>query len=159
MRTPWRDRLSSPWLTIRAQIVLAGIFVVAGALKIADPPGFAHELHNYALLPERFVAPLALVMPWLEVVCGIALFLGLWRRASAAILGALLAVFIGALSIDLARGQPVDCGCFGTSAVPRTEAERLTEMKVAIGRDLLMLLLAGQVLWAVPRSFRSRPNP
>ena len=24
MRTPWRERLASPWLTIRAQIVLAG---------------------------------------------------------------------------------------------------------------------------------------
>ncbi len=131
---------------------------MAGGAKIADPPGFAHELHNYALLPDAAVNPLALLLPWLEVVSGVVLFLGLWRRAAAAVFGLLLVVFVGALSIDLARGRPVDCGCFGTSTVPRTEAERLNEMKVAIARDGLLLLLVGQVLWAVPRSPRSLPT-
>ena len=157
LRTPLQDRLTSPWLTIRAQIVLAGIFILAGALKIADPPGFAHEIHNYALVPERLVSPMALILPWLEVVAGLALFLGVWRRAAAGIFAVLLVVFIVALSIDLVRGKPVDCGCFGTSSVPKTEAQRLTEMKVAIGRDVLLLLLAGQILWAVPRPSRRLP--
>lgn len=132
---------------------------MAGALKIADPPGFAHEIHNYALLPERLVNPAALILPWLEVVTGLALFLGVWRRSAAAIFAVLLVVFIGALSINLGRGRPVDCGCFGTSSVPRTGAERLAEMKVAIGRDVLLLLLAGQILWAVPRPSRRGSAP
>jgi uncharacterized membrane protein YphA (DoxX/SURF4 family) len=133
------------------QFVLAAIFVVAGFAKIADPPGFAQEVHNYQLLPAFAVNPFALVMPWLEVVTGVALFFGLARRTAAGIFGILLLVFIGALGINLARGRAVECGCFGASAGTKTEAQLLTDMKLLILRDLGLLILVGQVLAATGR--------
>lgn len=146
-------RLASPWLTIRVQFVLAAFFVVAGVAKIADPPGFAHEIHNYGIVPGPLVNAMALILPWLEVVTGVGLFFGLARRTAARILGILLIVFIVALSINLARGKPVDCGCFGTSpgAAQKTDAQRLNDMKLVILRDLGLLLLAGQILWSTRR--------
>ncbi len=147
-------RLTSTWLTTRVQFVLAAVFVVAGFGKIADPPGFAHEIHNYKLVPGIAINAMALVLPWIEVVAGLALFLGLARRSAARIVGILLLVFIVAISINLVRGRPVDCGCFGTSRVPRTETERLRDMKIAIGRDAGMLLLVAQVLAATRREER-----
>jgi uncharacterized membrane protein YphA (DoxX/SURF4 family) len=138
----------SPWVTVRAQFLLAAFFVVAGIAKIVDPPGFAHEIHNYRIVPGQLVNAMALVLPWLELVCGVALFLGLAVRTSARILGILLAVFIVALSINLARKHPVDCGCFGTATVPKTDAQRLTDMKWAIARDVGLLLLVAQILAA-----------
>jgi putative oxidoreductase len=146
-----KEKLLSPWVTVRAQFVLAALFVVAGFLKIADPPGFAHEIHNYRLVPGAAVNAIALVLPWLEVMTGVALFLGIARRTAAQVLGVLLLVFIVALSINLARGRPVDCGCFGTSKVPKTEAQRLADMKFVIARDLGMLLLVAQILAATRR--------
>ena len=69
---------------------------------------------------------MALVLPWLEVVTGVALFLGIARRTAARILGVLLIVFIVALVDQPRPGRPVDCGCFGTAPkVPKTEAQRL----------------------------------
>jgi putative oxidoreductase len=147
-------RLASSWLTVRVQFVLAAVFVVAGVGKVGDPPGFAHEIHNYALLPGVAINAMALVLPWVEIVCGLALFLGVARRSSARILGVLLVVFVIALSINLARGKPVDCGCFGTSKVEKTQAERLRDMKWAIARDFGLLLLVGQVLGATRREER-----
>jgi uncharacterized membrane protein YphA (DoxX/SURF4 family) len=144
-------KLLSPWLTIRVQFVLAAIFVVAGFSKIADPPGFAHEIHNYRLVPGALVNALALGLPWLEVALGVALFLGIARRTAAGIVGLLLAVFLVALSINLARGHPIDCGCFGVSKVQKSDAERLDEMRWAIARDAGMLLLVVQVLAASRR--------
>ncbi|MGH9363751.1 MAG: MauE/DoxX family redox-associated membrane protein [Thermoanaerobaculia bacterium] len=143
-----KARLLSPWLTVRVQFVLAAFFVVAAVAKIADPPGFAHEIHNYRLLPAAAVNAFALILPWLELVTGLALFFDLWRRTAAAVLGLLLVAFIGALGINLARKHPVDCGCFGTSKVERTEAELLSDMKLAILRDVGLLALAGQILAA-----------
>ena len=143
-----KDKLLSPWMTVRVQFVLAAFFVVAAVAKIADPPGFAHEIYNYRLLPAAAVNALALVLPWLELLTGAALFFGLWRREAAGMLGVLLLVFIGALSINLARKHPVDCGCFGTSKVERTEAERLSDMKLAILRDVGLLALVAQILAA-----------
>ncbi|HEY1252397.1 MAG TPA: MauE/DoxX family redox-associated membrane protein [Thermoanaerobaculia bacterium] len=151
-----RSRLLSPWLTVRLQFVLAAFFVVAGVSKIVDPPGFAHEIHNYQLVPGVAVNAEALVLPWLEVVLGGALFLGIWTRTATRILAFLLVVFIAALSINLARGRPVDCGCFGTSAVPKTTEQRLFDMKVAIARDVGLLLLAAQILAAERERQRRR---
>jgi Methylamine utilisation protein MauE len=146
--------LKSSWLTTRVQFVLAAVFVVAGFGKIVDPPGFAHEIHNYALVPAIAVNAMALVLPWIEVVSGLALFIGIARRSSARILGLLLVVFMIALSINLIRGRPVDCGCFGTSKTEHTQAERLRDMKWAIARDAGLLLLVGQVLAAARREER-----
>jgi uncharacterized membrane protein YphA (DoxX/SURF4 family) len=151
-----RRRLLSPWLTVRLQFVLAAFFVVAGIAKMADPPAFAHEIHNYGLVPGRAVNAMALVLPWLEIIVGVALFLGIATRTSAKILGFLLIVFIAALSINLARGKAVDCGCFGTSAVAKTPQERLFEMKLAIARDVGLLLLVGQILAAEREDLRRR---
>jgi uncharacterized membrane protein YphA (DoxX/SURF4 family) len=146
--------LSSPWLTIRVQFVLAAVFVVAAVGKIADPPGFAHEIHNYALMPGVAINAMALVLPWLELVCGLALFLGVARRSATRILGILLVVFVIALGINLARKRPVDCGCFGTSTVEKTTEQRLRDMKWAIARDVGLLLLVGQVVGATRRDDR-----
>lgn len=140
--------LLSPWLTVRAQFILAAVFVVAAVAKIADPPGFAHQLHNYRLLPAGAVNALALVLPWLELLVGVALFLGVFRPAAAGIAALMLAVFLGALGINLARRHPIDCSCFSTSAVERSDEERLSDMKLAILRDVGLLALAAQVLAA-----------
>ena len=147
-------RLASEWLTVRVQFVLAAFFVVAGLAKIADPPGFAHEIHNYGLVPGPLVNAMALVLPWLEVITGVGLFLGIARRSAARILGIQLIVFIAARSINLFRGKPVDCGCFGLSTVQKTDADRLKEMKLVILRDVGLLLLAGQILYATRREER-----
>jgi uncharacterized membrane protein YphA (DoxX/SURF4 family) len=151
-----RGRLLSPWLTVRLRFVLAAFFVVAGIAKVADPPGFAHEIHNYQLVPGIAVNAMALVLPWLEIVVGLALFLGIATRSAATILAFLLAVFIVALSINLARGRPVDCGCFGTSTVVKTAQQRLADMKLAIARDVGLLLLAAQSLAADRERLRRR---
>ena len=88
------------------------------------------------------------------MITGVGLFLGIARRSAARILGILLIVFIVALSINLFRGKPVDCGCFGLSTVQKTDADRLKEMKLVILRDVGLLLLAGQILYATRREER-----
>ena len=77
--------LTSPWLTIRVQIGLGAIFLVAALPKIADPPSFAHMIYNYRLVPGALVNAMALVMPWVEILAGLALILGVWRREAAAV--------------------------------------------------------------------------
>lgn len=135
---PWTLRLCA-WL-------LGGVMLAAAWSKIADPPGFAQSLHGYRLLPEAALAPLALFLPWLEALCGLALILGPARRGAAAITLALMVAFLGALGINRLRGNPVDCGCFGNSKVQKTRDERLRDMDWAMLRDLGLALLAINLL-------------
>jgi len=150
-------RLLHPWLTVRAQIALGAVFVAAALPKLADPPGFAEAIWNYQLAPAWLIHPAALALPWLELLCGLALCLGVWTRAAAAWLTALLLVFVAALSINLARNHPVDCGCFHTQTSARSAAERVADMRWAILRDLGLLALAAQILAA--GAVRPRQEP
>jgi len=140
-----------PWLRTRVPIALGLVFIVAALPKIADPPGFAKSIWAYALFPAWSVHAAALMLPWLELLCGLALCLGIWIRAAAAWIAALLLAFILSLSINLARHHPVDCGCFATGGSTKTEAARLADMRWDILRDLGLLLLAAQLLAAPAR--------
>jgi uncharacterized membrane protein YphA (DoxX/SURF4 family) len=139
--------LTSSWLTVRVQIALGALFIAAALPKIVDPPSFAHAVHNYRLVPEGLVGVFALVMPWFELFVGLALVLGIWARTAALLTGALLLLFIGAISVNLYRKNPIDCGCFDVHAAGRSQEERLDDMRLVVLRDVGMLLLSAQV-WA-----------
>lgn len=135
-----------PWFEVRVPLALGLLFVVAAWPKLQDPPAFAKAVWAYHLLPAWGVHPVALILPWLEMLCGVALLAGVWRRAAAAWIGLLLVAFIGALGWNLLQGRPVDCGCFSVAVSVRSDAERLADMKWTILRDLGMLALALHVV-------------
>jgi uncharacterized membrane protein YphA (DoxX/SURF4 family) len=145
---PW---LTHPWLTVRVQIGLGAIFVVAAIPKIADPPSFAHMIYNYRLVPGFAVNALALVMPWVEILTGLALILGVWPREAAALAGLLLLVFIAAIGLNLARGHAVDCGCFDIHSAGKSRPELLNDMRWVLIRDTAMLLMVVQIMVASGR--------
>jgi uncharacterized membrane protein YphA (DoxX/SURF4 family) len=130
-----------------ARLVLGLVFIAAALPKIVDPPGFAKAIWAYELFPPWSLHPLALVLPWLELFCGLALCLGFWARAAALWTGVLLLSFCLALGLNLARRHPVDCGCFGASA-PKSEAGRLADMRWVLLRDVGLLLLVARVITA-----------
>ncbi|MEA2164919.1 MAG: hypothetical protein QOK37_3046 [Thermoanaerobaculia bacterium] len=143
--------LTSPWLTVRVQIALGAIFVIAAWPKIADPPSFAHMIYNYRLVPGSLINFSALVMPWIEMLAGLALILGVWKSAARNVVGAMLVIFIIAISINLSRDNAIDCGCFNVSDRGKSHEQRIFDMKADIARDLGMLLLVGQLWYAAKR--------
>ena len=140
--------LTHPWLTIRVQIALGVIFVVAALPKLTDPPSFAHMIYNYRILPAGLINISALIMPWVEVLCGLALILGVWTRAARTVIALLLVTFILAISWNLMRGNAIDCGCFDVSAAGKTYEERIQDMWLVVLRDTGMLLMVAQLWWA-----------
>lgn len=111
-----------PLLLIR--LVLGSLFIYMGVNKVSDPIDFLRLIHAYGMAPETppyLLNGAAIVLPWLEVLCGIALVLGLWVRGAAVLIAAMLCVFTPvvlarALQIHSAEGTPFfkiafDCGC------------------------------------------------
>jgi len=132
------------------------VFVAAALPKIADPPAFAHMIYNYRMVPGALVNALALVMPWIELVVGILLIVGVWRREAALVAVLLLLVFLVAIGWNLARGHPIDCGCFDVRSAGKTPEQMLSDMKWVLLRDVGLLLLAVQVLVATSPRFSAR---
>lgn len=105
--------LSNKYLLFFLRIILGFLFIYAGAEKISDPAGFSTSISNYRLLPLFMVNFFAITMPWVELVAGILLILGISVKENAFIINAMLMIFIIAISVSLARGLSIDCGCFG----------------------------------------------
>lgn len=143
--------LAHPLVLRVSRIVLATVMLMAAIPKLMDPPGFAQAVYAYGLLPMALVAPLALTLPWLETLTALGLVLGVARRGAAILILLLMLVFLGGLGVNLTKGNPVDCGCFGASKVQKTREQRLFDMKLAMLRDVGLALLALHALLAPPR--------
>jgi putative oxidoreductase len=102
------------WLLARAALAL--VFLYAGAVKLWDPAALASSIVRFQLVPLFLVHPMALALPPLEVICGIALLVGPWKRQAAFGIAALCAAFLLALLSAAARGLEVDCTCFGSAS-------------------------------------------
>jgi putative oxidoreductase len=94
-------------------VIVGGVFIYAGVLKALDPVRFAHDIDNYKILPWTFSLALAFYLPWLEILCGVALLLRFLYRGGLSILTLLTLVFIGTTIAAKARGLDITCGCFG----------------------------------------------
>ncbi len=127
--------LSSLPVQVLCCFILGGLFIYASIDKIVHPHAFAKIIYNYQLMPKIFIYFTAVTLPWVEIVAGLALVAGIYRRASAVILSALLFVFAVAISINLIRGLNFDCGCFSTIAT-----EGGSDPLGLLFRDILILI-------------------
>ena len=130
----------SPVLSLAFRVILGSLFLYAGIAKIVDPMGFALSIYNYKLLPESLINVAAILLPWLEVIIGGSLLLGIGTAGGALIATALFSIFAGALTINLIRGLDIACGCFSTAASGGSISG------FYLFRDLSLLLMSLQVL-------------
>ena len=102
-----------PPLAVR--LILGSVFIYASADKIIHPGAFAEAVNNYQIFPETLINLTAVILPWLELILGIFLILGLWLPGAVLLSNFLIATFFGSLVFNLARGLDIQCGCFNTS--------------------------------------------
>lgn len=119
--------LRKPAVLRVARIALGLVFVVAGLAKIVNLGAFADQVHNFRILPVALENLAAMTLPWIEVVAGLALLLGLRARSGAVLAAVLMAVFTVAVAQAMARGLDFECGCFGTADSTRVGLEKLLQ--------------------------------
>jgi uncharacterized membrane protein YphA (DoxX/SURF4 family) len=128
------------------------MFIYASLDKIADPAGFARIVYQWQTLgpvPSNLVA---VTLPWVELVAGLLLIVGNWKREAAAVVAGMLVVFIAAAVWVLVRGIDVDnCGCTSVAAVTDAPAWPPAWMR-DVGWYLItrnVVLLAGALVVAL----------
>ena len=126
-------------------LIIGGIFVYAGVIKAMDPVAFANDIDNYKILPWPLAVRLAFYLPWLEMLCGLALILRFFYRGGLFILSGLTFVFIAASVVAKVRGLDITCGCFGHASKNWSFSGHL-----ALDIAILIALIA---LWISNRGF------
>ena len=138
------------------RLVMGGIFILSAVAKIGnvqvshghitqfshvpDLAVFAQDVINYHVPPRALGNLVAITLPWIELVAGGLLVCGIWKRASALVITAMMVVFLAAIGWALAHGYDIRCGCFGT-----VEARKVGV--IALVEDGGMLAMAVWLAW------------
>jgi len=136
------------WIGLAARLVVGGVWIVAGLLKLPDLQSSVRAVRAYQLLPEAIVPAVGYALPIVEVAVGILLVVGLLVRASAVVSAVLFLAFITGISSAWARGLQIDCGCFGGGGY---DANATDKYPGEIARDLGLLFASLWLVWR-PRS-------
>ncbi len=127
-------------LRLLLHFFFGGVFVYAGILKVVDPMSFLDDVRSFDMLDDPYAAWLAMGLPWLEILAGLAVMSGFLRSGGLMILNGSLLLFLGAISIAWWRGIDIRCGCFG-------HQDATSSYRDLILRDLLLLAAGIVLVW------------
>lgn len=132
-----RRVVTSPYLALAFRVYLGAIFIYASMAKISYTGEFAENIASYQILPHWGVNLFAIIMPWTELICGTLLIFGVRSKAAVLMIAGMLVMFSAAITLSLARGIPIGCGCFHSLEEPMTWT--------TLVRDLVWLAMARHV--------------
>jgi putative oxidoreductase len=95
------------------RVLLGGLLLAAGLLKAGHAAELASTIATYRLLPAQVIGPLALALPYVEILLGAYLLAGLFTRIVATIAAVQFVCYAGAIASAVVRHIAANCGCFG----------------------------------------------
>lgn len=103
------------WVTLSLRVILGVWFIYSGGTKLfgSGLEVFARDLGNYRLLPEAWISPIAYVVPWTELIAGLFLMMGMFRRGAILVIFGLVIGFIVFISWAWQQQLDISCGCQG----------------------------------------------
>lgn len=109
---------TSKYAALALRLYIGSLFIYASMYKISYTGEFAETIASYQLVPYWAVNFLAVVMPWLELICGILLVSGIKSKSATAIIAGMLVLFSAVIFLSLVRDVPIGCGCFSSVEEP-----------------------------------------
>ena len=112
--------IGSGWMESVARAVLAAAFILAALSKLPHPQEFSDAVAAFRILPIPVVNSFAIILPGLEVICGLAILPRATTQGAALLMIVLNTVFMIAAASAMARGLDIKCGCFTISRIHDT---------------------------------------
>lgn len=113
IRAQWTSSRVRDGVGLLVRFGLAAVWLISGAIKVADPAQFRVAVHAYRLFGDGVADVLATAVPLIEIVFGVLLLAGLGTRLVAVLSAVLFVAYIAGVMQAWARGLTIDCGCFG----------------------------------------------
>jgi uncharacterized membrane protein YphA (DoxX/SURF4 family) len=136
------------------RVLLGGLLLAAGVLKLGHPTELAATIATFRLLPAAIVGPLALALPYIELLLGAYLVAGLFTRVVATIAAIQFFCYAGAIASAVVRHIAANCGCFGPNDSSAADWPHVLFDLVLVAASLYVAFGAPGAL-AVDRKLRS----
>jgi len=117
------------------RLVLGGIFIWAGAVKLMDPKSFGQIISQYRIVPEMLLPVIAIGLPLAEILAGLGLIAD--KPYCLSLVTFMIIMFIVMLWFGILKNLDIDCGCFSAS-----EQNYHDGLKTAFKRDWGLLVMA-----------------
>jgi putative oxidoreductase len=146
LETPSGTGTRSAWyanryLILVLRLLLAGTFLLSSVGKLVDIEAYSVDaVYNFGVLPIALARPVGLVMPFIELACGLGLLFGVLTRLSAFGVGLMSLAFFVVKLIVLSQGRHINCGCFG--AIVETLASVTIYMDIPMAIMALLIVIA-----------------
>ena len=137
-----------------ARVLVGSLFIFSGLVKAIDPRGLAYKMQEFfeVWAADGYIKGLmiwfhghallfSLIMISLEVILGVALLLGIWKKITSWLLLLLMLFFTFLTSYVLFSGKIRACGCFG-DCIPLTPNQTFT-------KDIILLTLVLLILFKI----------
>ena len=132
------------WFGVIARVVVGGVWLYAGALKLPHPETSVTAVRAYQLLPTGTAETVGHLLPMLEIVVGGCLVVGLLVRLSGGLSALMQAAFVVGIVSVWSRGIAIDCGCFGGGGA---DPDAISKYPWEIARDSGLLALSLLLVW------------
>lgn len=134
-------------LTMLSRLVIGIMFIYASWYKIIEPASFAKSIWFYHLVPGYLINLMAVILPWLELLAGLALILGIFYEGAKIWSALMMVVFIVALTSTIVRGIDIDCGCFKASHGATGSAWKSLVFDLAAMLFIIQLMISKSRRW------------
>ena len=134
------------WVGTLVRLVVGGVWIAAGVIKLPTPESSVTAVRAYQLLPPSTTNLIGHVLPILEIAIGVLLVLGLFTRVAAVASALLQVAFLVGISSVWMRHIAINCGCFGDGGVT-SWAKASASYPWELARDTALFLASGWLAW------------
>lgn len=140
-------------LRLLARLVLGGVLIASGLLKLTDLAASVAAVNRFAFLPWMGAVVVGFALPFVEALVGALLLADVASRAAAGVAVVLMVAFVIGIASLWARGIAIDCGCFGGGRY--VDVLDTKNYALDIARDLGLAVLGGFILASAPDRWRA----
>ena len=141
--------LSHPFVNLMLRLFLGGTFILSAVTKLPHHSEFVEIVKDYDLLPNFLATGYGNALPWIELVVGVYIILGILPKFSATVIILMAFSFMLANIRSIARGED-RCGtCFGeTITLPVWQAMTI-DILILIAALILLLVPGKKLLFSL----------
>lgn len=103
------------WSELVLRLALGAFFAWSGWVKVFQTglDQFTRAVGNYKLVNPPLDAMVAYTVPWVEMIVGACLILGIWKRGALLVLAGLVGCFAFSIVQADLKDLDISCGCTG----------------------------------------------